>query len=455
MKKNKEMLMIIMMIVAVIVSIIIILVLLDKYKKDEIGMVNNGKELDQNYTEEMSEQSVIGQTPQVVKIENIYFMVDECMKKYLSELHLRDNKVLISYLNEKYIESNNINEQNMFNILKSYNNYDSYRTQDVYELEGIEFATYYVKGRIDKEYIYTCIGMDLESNTFDIEIINEAEYEESIKKKEDIYAKGERKIAKKTYNFVVSRNLQEEDLVKKYFSDYLNLMINDSEFAYNMLDEKYRAKKFENEDEFLKYVKSNEENLKLTYKVENSDVSDFDSFKDYYNFNQKNSKLGIKSYSVVKHKDYIEYICVDGKKNYCIFNVKNPGKYTVLLDSYTIDTEKFIEKYKLADNKTKVGMNIEKILSALNNGDYIYIYDKLDDSFKRNKFSSLDNFVNFAKENFYAENKVEYDTYEDRGSVFVYKVNFKDANDENNVKKVNIVMQIKEETNFVFSFSIE
>jgi hypothetical protein len=44
--------------------------------------------------------------------------------------------------------------------------------------------------------------------------------------------------------------------------------------------------------------------------------------------------------------------------------------YKLILDEYTIDLPEFTEKYKKAAPQEKVGMNIEKIISAINNKDY-------------------------------------------------------------------------------------
>mgnify|MGYP000081844256 CR=1 FL=1 len=45
--------------------------------------------------------------------------------------------------------------------------------------------------------------------------------------------------------------------------------------------------------------------------------------------------------------------------------------------------DEFIEKYNSANEKTKVGLNIQKVFDAINNEDYEYVYNKLDNTFKQ------------------------------------------------------------------------
>ena len=65
------------------------------------------------------------------------------------------------------------------------------------------------------------------------------------------------------------------------------------------------------------------------------------------------------------------------------------GKYSVVLDTYTIDLPEFIEKYNSANEKTKVGLNIQKVFDAINNEDYEYVYNKLDNTFKQTNFKTV------------------------------------------------------------------
>ena len=131
-------------------------------------------------------------------------------------------------------------------------------------------------------------------------------------------------------------------------------------------------------------------------------------------------------------------------------------KYNIILDTYTIDLPEFIEKYNKGNDQVKVGMNIEKINNALNDQDYNYIYEKLDDSFKNNNFNTYQKFVEYAKSNFFKANEIEYEQFSKEGNTFIYELKLKSSEDENaSTKNMTIIMQLLEDTNFVMSFNIE
>jgi hypothetical protein len=128
----------------------------------------------------------------------------------------------------------------------------------------------------------------------------------------------------------------------------------------------------------------------------------------------------------------------------------------VILDTYTIDMPEFIEQYIVATGQKKIGMNIEKIISAINDGDYKYVYNKLDNTFKNNKFSSVENFEKYIKNNFFEKNSVEYLDFSQEGDIFIYKTKlFEKGVKLPKEKHFNIVMQLGEGTDYTMSFSFE
>ena len=53
-----------------------------------------------------------------------------------------------------------------------------------------------------------------------------------------------------------------------------------------------------------------------------------------------------------------------------------------MLDSYTINTPRFLEEYQKSNEQEKVELTINKVFEALNNKDFKYIYGKLDENYK-------------------------------------------------------------------------
>ena len=102
-----------------------------------------------------------------------------------------------------------------------------------------------------------------------------------------------------------------------------------------------------------------------------------------------------------------------------------------------------------------MGMNIEKVIEAINQKDYQYVYSKLDDTFKQNNFPTLDSFIEYIQSNLFEYNKVEYDEFTQDGDTSIYKAIIKNSKAENeDGKNITFVMKLLEDSNYVMSFSI-
>ena len=76
--------------------------------------------------------------------------------------------------------------------------------------------------------------------------------------------------------------------------------------------------------------------------------------------------------------------------------------YSVILDTYTVDLKDFTDKYNSADVSTKVGMNVEKVIEAINDKDYRYVYNKLDETFRNTIRNLVESHI--PPENYLTEN---------------------------------------------------
>lgn len=102
-----------------------------------------------------------------------------------------------------------------------------------------------------------------------------------------------------------------EDVIRKYFNDYKNILINNKEEAYNLLNKDYRQKRFKNYDNFLNYVDSN--------------LSD-----SIYS-------LSIDKYSLTNISAKKVYNVIDNNKNQFIFKENSIMNYEVYLDDFTVE----------------------------------------------------------------------------------------------------------------------
>ena len=135
-------------------------------------------------------------------------------------------------------------------------------------------------------------------------------------------------------------------------------------------------------------------------------------------------------------------------------NIKGIIEYEDIIEKYTIDLPQFLEKYEEGNEQVKVGMNIEKFISAINAKDYRYAYNCLADSFKNNYYQTQESFEDYVKNNFFENNKIEYIQFSKEGNNYVYDIKILNTQGEEE-KQATIIMQLQEGTEFVMSFSIE
>ena len=88
--------------------------------------------------------------------------------------------------------------------------------------------------------------------------------------------------------------------------------------------------------------------------------------------------------------------------------------------------------------------------------DYEYVYGKLDDTFKSTNFKTEADFEKYIKENLYDINKIAYRTKNKTGDVYIYGLIISDGSGvKRETLNKDIIMQLKEGTDFVMSFNIK
>ena len=437
---------IIILIIILIIAIAFITVIITSLKKREIEKIVEESTGEQALgLEQLSRTTDIG----------IYSTINECIKSYFSMIEANDKNVLISYLNEEFVSTNKITENSIFNIIKVYKNYDLYRTMVMYEKYDVEnrISIYYVKGKINGNFVFFKFKLDGNNETFDIYPIDEEKFDSDIKNQAN--ENSEKAISKKTYNFYRNAYLTNEDISRTYYIDYMKLLLTDPNQAYEMLNEDYKKAKFGNIESFKNYINSNKNTIQMIYKVETADSSDFESFLEYDKYIQANSNYKMKSYSVNEYNDYYQYVCGNITGSNFIFNAKYPLDYEVFMDSYTIDLPEYIEKYNKETDSNKVLMNLEKIKGAINTKDYNYVYSKLDETFKKNNFPTQQSFAEYINKNLFSLNSFEYNNVEKNGNLYVTTAGVSDTTGEQRVfKSISFIVKLLEGTDFVMSFSM-
>lgn len=343
-------------------------------------------------------------------------------------------KILEEILYKEYLSSNELEKLSKYSNNKFY--IDKMKKSSINNIDIYLIDISYNTNNKSSIIVFR----DLTNNTFSIlpsEYLAKGNIEESdileIIKKSNIS-----KIEKNNNNKISEINLNDEKSCLKYYYDYLNMIRTDNiQRLYEILDKNYREKRFENIENFKKYIEENKEELE---------------------------KAQLSNYQVNDRNGYTEYMCVDKEGRYYIFNASSAMKYTMYLDTYTVDLPEFTEKYENAKDQEKVVLNINKVITAINNQDYKYVYSKLAESFKNNYFNDENSLREFLEKNIYKKNDVKFDNFEREGNVYTYKVRVMKVYEDNETipegkngayTNLNIVMQLKEGTDFIMSFSID
>ncbi len=401
-----------------------------------------------------------GESLQVNKsvLENVtdkdrFFTVRNCVQQFLDKINdnnsnyfstdeegkqikiLEDNQIKQSrynMLSSKFIEKNNITVANINNNLKTMNSKVIFDALDIKYLKGERLENYIVYGivtSLSNEYmgeLYIIINLDRENSTFSVEPI----YSKcnSIDDIEITY--NDNAISKNSDNEYKNQSMTYENIAKEYFSIYKRIVLSKPEIIYNnYLLEEYKIKRFGDIEKFIEYKENNKDEI---------------------------VKLQMNKYSINNNNDYTEIVCMDQYQNIYVFEETEPMQFKLKLDTYTVISDKFKSTYDSLSEQKKVAMNIDKWVQMLNNRDYINAYAVLDETFKNSNWKSEKEFEKYIKKELPVHYGVEFTTYSNENSTYVQSIEISDiTGSTKDVKTLDIIMQLKDNYEFVMSFSIK
>lgn len=436
----------------IIICIILLVVLLNKQEPQE--------ELTNQYLDHIDADNnpgliLNGLTPKKVNNENIYYTVENCIQQYMNYNKNQQVEAIYQMLNQDYIEKNNITQNNLFNIVAPIQQEGELSIKEMYELSGVQYSYYYIKCDIDGEEHFFNVNIDTANDSFDLGIYQQSEYESAIKEEMQVTEGKEKTITLNEYNKVNYSTLSEEEIVNKYLLDYVEKCLYNPQEAYAILDEQYRNLRFKTYDKFQEYLQENNVTLEALDSNHRKNYNDFNSYEEYENYIQNLEIVELDMYLVENNENYKTYTCIDDYGNYYIFNIYNVMEYNALLDNYTIQTQHFVEEYNQLSSQEKVMVNIDKYFKMINSKDYETAYSKLDETFRNNNFQSLNQYKEYINNHFYEYNKIEYLECTQQEDTYLYKIKITDATIARSQEiSATIVMQLKEGTDFVMSFSV-
>lgn len=378
---------------------------------------------------------------------NEYFRIKNCVKIYLDTLNKnssrfydnvsnvgmtgynlgKQKKAVINVLSESYKNNNKITEDNVEKFVEIFEGGKIFFPTEVELLKNNNIKSYKVKGvakdlKQNKFIMIYCVLNISESRTlFSVEPLNEKRYNE-------LTNVDMTDIKESAYNIYYDLEISKEKLCTEYLERYKVLSIANPQLTYNQMTEEYRNKRFGSLENYQSYIRDNLEELS-----------------------------GIKIYQYYVDDSTSQYVVKDQYENLYIFDNNNLLDYTVKLDTYTLEEQKFNTTYDYVTPFKKIQMNIDKFFQMINRHDYRTSYSVIADSFKQNSnMKTEEDFKKIAKQLFWDYNKIEFDddAEEIGNNTYMYTIKLTDLTGKSSdTKNITVIMQLKENREFVMSFS--
>lgn len=294
----------ILMIIIGIVIILIVLLLLGIRNPENLNEYDGGEETE-------AQDTLVEINSNINKETNDYkfFAVDDLINDFMIYINTENQEAVNALIDSSYSQEYNV--QNISGTI------DRFYSQEIYKQDSITNSIYYVRGivelvnsqnEINVGNNYFKVYVDNNNLTASIVFLTEQEYKSAIESNSNEIE--EKTIEQNEYNKFEEKMLTEWDLSERYIEDYeLKLKYNIEE-AYNLLDEDYRNKKFNNNiQEFENYIEQNKEIL--------------------YNISIYNCTTQIE-------ENYIQYNVEDANNNIFVIKRTNALEYKILLDNVTV-----------------------------------------------------------------------------------------------------------------------
>lgn len=400
MKKMK--ILIILLIILIIITTLSIVILLPKLKDEEI----------RNLDSEVSNEDILD-----IREETSYkgyVIIQKCIGNYI-EYSNESNEEKLAAILEKEEKTEKFDEVYYLKI------------EQIYKIERINDTTYFVETTLDDKNVYFVINVDYITKSYNIRKSTETEYKNAKENNIDTKYLKSIEIKSNDYNKIEDKDLSNEQVMSKYFYNYLQLELTKPEVAFTILEKGYKSQKFGNDiNKYKEYIENNKEKLADTAIVESS-VKASDNSTQYTIVDTYGKTYIIKEY---KYTDYTIEIQEDNKEN-----------------------EEYLNKYLALSPTEKVEENIKRVYQLIDDKEYESVYNLLDSQFKSSNFATLEQFENYAKETFFEYNVLGKITIQEQGQNYVIIVPYKDGYSSVAEKREkNFVMRLQENTDFILSF---
>lgn len=442
---NKSLLKKLIVICSILILVIIILIIGLKASKKSVDNVIKEEGIEE--AEKIDEEIMVQH-----EASERFFMVAQSVSSYLDIINknnssyfgynenqeyvkiVNQNEKIYHILSKEYIEKNNITVDNVENFVPNVESkllFVPLKMKFVQNNEDSNLYQYAVYGYVtDINYdlsqdLYIIVNMDFSNNTFSVEPIKEG-----IKEIDELNLESNNEsIEENEDNRFTYKVINDEFLAKTYLDYYKKMTLGSPKLAYQYLDSEYREKRFGTVENYIQYVNTNKEEIKA-----------WNTTKYLVNYKETTK----------------EYVCQDKYESLYMFSEKSIMDFTVTLDTYTIPTEKFTTTYNSSNDQKKVMMNVDKWIQMLNNRDYTAAYKVLDETYRNNTFGSEEQFEAIMREKLPLHYKAEYSNFSEENGIYIQEIELSDITGKSTETiKISIIMQLKEDLDFVMSFSFQ
>lgn len=205
---------------------------------------------------------------QYVTEYNVFFSSVNYVNKYLNYIASGDKESIYNVLDDKYIEKNDINENNVLDKIDNYS-FDTFLNADnmkyvqignnfIYYIEGkIYKNTYYGKELIDNSFSIVLIS-DFSNMSYSIYPINDSNYKKIINGIKKVNVKNNK------YNSIEGSTLiSKEQVCVIYLADFMDRINDNIENSYELLSDDMKEK-YTTSDSYIKYINDNKSLLSYT-----------------------------------------------------------------------------------------------------------------------------------------------------------------------------------------------
>ena len=397
-----------------------------------INVTEDPENYENFYTEGMYDKKLKN-----TSITTDYFTIKAIINNYINYVSYGNTRELMHCLSKNYINEYNITENNVLqkSNIKKVNDtriYISLYIEDILEAQQNESKVAYIvnsKYRFSNETtytsLYTIVVLDTNKKLYEIypeEYVQEKGYDKLVVG--DILSINRIELTEENnqkFSYVSATN---RDLAVELFDNWKELVLYDKSNAYNKLNSEYKNSKFKN----------------------------YESFKNYLTDQKYIPRIN--EYRTYSTTDYIDYVCTDQYNNYYIFRQQGGVmRYSVFLDSYTVELDTFKQNYDNGEESTKLAIQIGKFKQMLNSKDYNAIYNKLNNTFKQNNYSTVTKLENDLSKNIYDINTITIEDYSQNEDYYVCECLLQNQKNTNEQKNMTVVIKLIDSNNFEMSFS--